>query len=83
MLSPHLALERGEGVLDREGGAKGSVRVILVRDGRAEQRHHPVTQELVDRPLIVMDLGQGDLEDAIHDAVDLFGVQALRHRGES
>src|SRR6185295_16705993 len=57
--------------------------MVLVGDGRAEQRHDAVPQELVDGALVAVDGGQHDLEDAVHDAVDLFGVEPLGHRREA
>ena len=55
-------------------------RVVLVRDGRAEQRHDPVAEELVDRALVAVHLGQHQLEGARHEAVDVLGVEPLGER---
>jgi hypothetical protein len=51
--------------------------VVLVRHGSAEQRHDAVTEELVDRPLVAMHLGEHQLERSPHDPVDVFGIQPL------
>ena len=39
-----------------------ALRVVLVRDRRAEERHDAVAEELVDRALVAVDLGQHQLE---------------------
>ena len=43
-------------LLDARRGEGGTPRVIFVRDGRPEQRHETVPQELIDGALISMDL---------------------------
>ena len=50
-----LVLERE--LPDRERGAHGSLGVVLVRDGSAEQRHHRVADELLDGAAVVLELG--------------------------
>ena len=52
-------------------------------DRRAEQRHDPIAEELIDGSLVVMDLGQHHLESPGHQTVDLFGVDALGERRET
>jgi hypothetical protein len=56
--------------------------VILVGDGRAEERHDPVAEELVDRALVAVHLGEHEIEGTPHQPVDLFGIDPLRERGE-
>jgi hypothetical protein len=51
----------------------GSLRVVLVGDGRAEERHDPVARVLVDGSLEAVDAVRQDLEEAIQDAVPLLG----------
>ena len=46
---------RGLSLLDRERRTQGALGVIFVGDGRAEQRHDAVAQELVDRALVAVD----------------------------
>ena len=58
----------------------GAPRMVLVGDGRAEQRHDAVAQELVDRPLVAVHLGEHQLERAPHDAVNVLGIQPLAER---
>ena len=39
--------------------------MILVGERGAEERHEAVAEELVDRALVAVDLGQGGLEEAV------------------
>ena len=48
-----------------------------------EERHHPVTEELVDCALIAVNRTQDDVERAVHDRVDVLGIELLRHRREA
>ena len=57
--------------------------MVFVRDGRPEERHDPVTKELVDRALEAVHRSQDDLECAIHNHVDVFGIQLLGHGRET
>ncbi len=79
----HVGGERLELLLDRQRRAERPVGVILVGDGRSEQRHDPVTEELIDGPLVTVDGAENDLERPIHDRVNFLGVHPLRHRGEA
>src|SRR5207245_2167110 len=51
--------------------------VVLVRDGRTEEGHDAVAGELDDRPLEAMHALGEDMEEAIHDAVPVLGVELL------
>ena len=53
--SSRLVLERE--VADRERGANGALGVVLVRVGRAEERHHGVADELLHRAAVALELG--------------------------
>ena len=55
-----------------------ALRVILVRDRRAEQRHDAVARVLVDGAFEAVDSVGQDLEEAIQDAVPLLGIDRLR-----
>ena len=57
--------------------------VVLVRDGRAEERHHAVARELVHGPLEAVDAGEELLEASVHDLVELFCIDRARQLGES
>ncbi len=41
---------------DRERGDHGAHRIVFVRDGRSEDRHHRVADELLHRPAALLDL---------------------------
>ena len=69
-------------LLDRQGGADGAPRMVLVGDGRAEQRHEAVAHELGDRSLVAVDRLQHQLEAAPDQGVRLFGIEALGERVE-
>ena len=55
----------------------GSPSVVLVGDRSAEERHHAVAGELVDRALESVDGPHENREDTIEDAMPLLGVKAL------
>ena len=72
------ALGKGtHGVADVEGGEAGSLGVILMRDRRAEQRHHAVAGELVDRALEPMHAVGRDPEKVFDDTEPSFGIEPL------
>src|SRR5262249_34328405 len=83
-LDPVSALDVfGEGLeafLNGERGNQRTLSVVFVRDRCPEQRHHTVTKELVDRTLVAVNRIKDQLEDAIHDRVDVFGIELLGHR---
>ena len=55
---PHLELALlGERVADGERRADGALGVVLVRDGRPEDRHHGVADELLDGAAEALELG--------------------------
>ena len=78
-----LALERHELGLDREGASDCAVCVILVRDRRAEERQHPVAEELRHGAFEAVDGLEHDVEAPSHERVSVLGIEALRHPGEA
>src|ERR1700739_345781 len=56
---------------------------VLVGDRRAEQRHQPVTAELVYSPLETMNLGCDQFEAAPHNLMDILRIELLGHCGKS
>ena len=81
--SPSSArLARG-GLLQPQGREHGPAGVVLVGDGRAEQGHEAVAQELVDRPLVAVDLAQGQLEEPVQQEVHGLRSQPLRQGGRA
>ncbi len=79
----HLFSERLEAVLDRERRTQRALSVVFVGDRRPEERHHSVTKELVDRTLVLVNRVQDDLECAVHDRVDVLGIELLGHGREA
>src|SRR5207245_505153 len=66
--------------LHRERGVDRALRIVLVRDRRAEYGHDRVTYVLVDRPLVPLDLAREGAEVAAEDRPQLFRVELLRER---
>ena len=53
--------------------------MILVSDGGTEQGHHPIATELVDRPLVPVDLVHQEPKTPVHDLVNCLRVEVLEH----
>ncbi len=68
---------------DPERGQRGAARVVLVGDRRAEERHEPVAEELVDRAFVAMHLGERGLEEAAEEDVHALGAEPLGQRGRA
>jgi hypothetical protein len=77
-LASNVCGERAEFTRHIEGGRTGALGVVLVGDRGAEERHDPVTRVLVDGPLVSVDAARKDPEQAIEQAMPLFGIDALR-----
>ena len=77
MLALHLAGVGGERVAELERRVAGALRMILVSDRRAEQRHDAVAGKLVDETLEVLDTLGEDVEEALHDLRPRLGVHLL------
>src|SRR5262249_32900779 len=60
-----------------QGGMAGPARVVLVGDGRPEERHDAVPGELLDCPLEAMDTLGEDLEEPVEQPVPFLGVEPL------
>ena len=56
-----------------DGGEGRSPRVVLVSEGRAEQGHESIPEELVDRAFIAVHLGERQLEESVQEHVHRFG----------
>jgi hypothetical protein len=65
-------------VADRERGADGPLRVVLVRGRRAEERHHRVADELLDRAAEALQLAADVVVVAAEEAAHVLGVERLR-----
>ena len=86
---PHLQLEAargggrvegGEGVANRERGAHGAVRSVLVGDRGAEERHQAVAGERVDDALDGVDLAERERHVLLEEIAILLGIHALGER---
>jgi hypothetical protein len=66
-VAPHL-------LLHPERGVAGALRVVVVGQGRAEERHDAVAHHLVHRALVVMDGLHHPLEDGIEELAGLLGI---------
>ena len=64
--------------LHAERGADGALLVVLVGDGRAEDRHHVVADVLVHGAAIARDLFAEALEGTVDQRLDALGVHPLR-----
>ena len=82
MPHPYRFGEHADGVADVKRRKAGSLRVILVGDRGAEQRHHAVAGELMHRALEPVHAFGDDLEEVLDDAEPLFWVEP-RPRGSS
>ncbi len=79
VLALHLARVAAELPLQEQRGVTGALRVVLVGDGRAEQRHDPVARVLVHRALVAVHPVGQDREEAVEDAMPRFEIDL---RGE-
>jgi hypothetical protein len=85
-----VQIERGvalvqldNGLAHGERGTDGALGVVLVRDGRAEDRHHRVADELLHRPAEALDLRpQAPVVGREHGA-HVLRVELLRSSGEA
>ena len=68
--------------MDIQGGARRAHRIVIVRAGRTEKRHHGVADVLVDRTAIADDNAVDERGVTAHQLTDLFRIERLRHRGE-
>ncbi len=77
VLAAQLLAERAQGVAQVQRRVAGPLRVVLVRDGRPEERHDAVPRVLVDGPLEAMHTVGQDLEEAVEDRVPDLRIQSL------
>jgi hypothetical protein len=78
---PGLEAERGHGLHELGRGPHRPERVVLVGQGDAEDRHHGVADELLDRPAVPLEHLPGLLVVAAHRRPDGLWVEPLAHRG--
>ena len=53
--------------------------MVLMRDGSTEKGHDSVSAELVDGPLVPVDLVHEDAETPIHDFMNRLRIEVLEH----
>jgi len=70
-------------VADRERGSDGALGVVLVCPRGAEERHHGVADECLDRAAMALDLRSQRRPIAILDRAHVFGVERLRLSSEA
>ncbi len=63
-------------VADRERRADGALGVVLVRGRRAEEGHHRVADELLDRAAVALELGTDALVVGPQERLDVLGIHA-------
>jgi len=61
-------------LLEAQRRVAGTDRVVLVGQGRAEQRHDPITHDLVHRALVAMDSVHQEIEDRVEQGPRLLGI---------
>ena len=67
---------------DAQRSAHSSLRIVLVRDRRAEDRHHRVADELLDRPAEALDLQFHARVVGPQARANVLGIGLLGSRGE-
>ena len=75
-----VALERA---LDGEAGADCPFAVVLVGDGRAEDREQPVAGELRDGAVVALDLGRDEPHHLVEEVLRPLRAQRLADRGRA
>ena len=53
--------------------------MVLVSDGSTEKGHDPISAELVDRPLVPMDLVHEKAKTPVHDLVHCLRIKVFEH----
>jgi hypothetical protein len=72
----HLAGVASDGLLHAERGIARAPRVVLVGEGRAEERHDAVAHHLVDGALVVMDGFHHPLQHGVEHRARVLGVMS-------
>ena len=77
-------MAQGRAALEHvQRGIESALRVVLMRDRRAEDRHHRVAHELLHKAVIAHDRLGERIEQRILESAHLFRVEALSERGEA
>src|SRR6266511_2487631 len=59
------------------------LRIVLVRDRRAEERHHRITDVLLHRAAVVLELAPDVLPIRSNECADVLWIHSLRARRET
>jgi hypothetical protein len=78
---PDLGRKIRHRIADRQGGARGPLRVVAVRHRRAEHRHDAVAHMLVDRAAKALDDAVDPGEETLEQAVHFLGVHLSAEPG--
>ena len=78
-----LELELRDALEDHEACAHRALRVVLVRDGRAEDGHHGVADELLERAAEALDLRLRARVVRLQPRAHVLRICGLRGRGET
>ncbi|MCY1218524.1 hypothetical protein D9M72_304730 [compost metagenome] len=78
---PHAIGVVPHGLLHAQRGEQGPLRMVLVRDGGAEQRQDAVAHRLGHVALIVMNRLHHQGQDRIDQAAGILGIQVVNQRG--
>jgi hypothetical protein len=76
-----VRVQNGQSFAHPQGRPQGPGGVILVGGRHPEHRHHRIADELLDRPLLRLDLPAHGREVGAHDLLEVLGVQVLAQRG--
>ena len=80
---PYVDLRLRQRVADREGCAHCPLGVVLVGDWRAEDGHHRVADELLDRAAVALELAAHPSVVRRQGRADILRVEELRLRGRA
>ena len=72
-----LLIELSDRPMDREARAHRPLSVILVGDRSAKDRHHGVTDELLDRAAVPLQLTSEDTVEWLEHVADILDVDPL------
>jgi hypothetical protein len=70
-------------VSDRDRGSYGALRIVLVRDRRAEERHHGIADELLDGAAVPLELTPNATVIRTKNRLDVLRVQRFSLRREA
>ena len=80
MTGSELRVQLLEPPTHSECGPQRTGRVVLVRDGDAESRHHRVADELLDRSAFGFDLVAHRVRERLEDVLQVLGVELFSER---